>query len=560
MSEPTRPRNFIRQIIDEELAAGKHPDGIVTRFPPEPNGYLHIGHAKSICLNFGIARDYGGRCHLRMDDTNPTKEDQEYIESIQQDVRWLGFDWGPHYYHAADYFERLYEWAELLIRKGKAYVDDQTAEQIRDTRGTLTEPGTPSPYRDRTPEENLDLFRRMRAGEFPDGSRVLRAKIDMASPNLNLRDPVMYRIRRERHHRTGDRWVIYPMYDWAHGQSDAIEGITHSICTLEFEAHRPLYDWFLDQLDLPRRPRQIEFARLNLTYTVMSKRMLSELVRDGAVAGWDDPRLPTIAGLRRRGYTPEAIREFAERIGVAKADSTVDLELLETTVRDDLNSRVPRAMCVHRPLRVVIENFPEGEVRTIEAPNFPDDPPKMGHRQIPFSRVLWIEEDDFLEQPPKKFLRLSPGREVRLRWGPVIRCDRAVKDPGGRVVELRCTLDPDTFSGPPRDGRKIGNAIHWVSAAHAVPVTLRLYDRLFTVPNPAAGGGDFKAHLNPRSLETLAGAQAEPAVGAARPGDRYQFERRGYYFADPQDCRDGRLVFNRIVPLRDSWAKIAAKG
>jgi glutaminyl-tRNA synthetase len=561
MSEVSRTTNFIRQFIDADLGAGKNDGKVVTRFPPEPNGYLHIGHAKSICLNFGIAHDYGGRCHLRFDDTNPSKEDVEYVESIQEDIRWLGFDWGPHLYHAADYFERLWEWAEKLIRDGKAYIDDQTADQIHDTRGTLTEGGSESPCRTRTPEENLDLFRRMRAGEFPDGSKVLRAKIDMSSPNPNLRDPVMYRIRKESHHRTGDKWCVYPMYDWAHGQSDAIEGITHSICTLEFEAHRPLYDWFLDQLALGgTRPRQIEFARLNLTYTVMSKRMLSQLVKDGHVDGWDDPRMPTIAGLRRRGYTPSAIREFANRIGVAKGDSVVDLGMLEDCLRDDLNPTVRRVMCVHKPLKVVLENFPEGKVEEVDGPYFPDDPPKMGSRKIPFSRVLYVEQDDFVESPPKKFTRLSPGKEVRLRWCYVVKCTGVVKDGEGRVTELRCTYDPDTLAAPPKDGRKIGSAIHWVSAEQCVPVTLRLYDRLFTVLNPASGGQDFKANLNSASLETLTGARAERSVGEAQPGYRVQFERRGFYFADPHDSRHGALVFNRIVPLRDSWAKIAKAG
>ena len=561
MSEPARFSNFLRQIIEEDLAAGRNSGRVVTRFPPEPNGYLHIGHAKSICLNFGLARDYRGRCHLRFDDTNPGKEDIEYIEAIQRDVRWLGFDWGEHLYHAADYFDQLYDWAVGLIRAGRSFVCDLSADEIRETRGTLTRPGTESPYRNRPVEENLDLFRRMRDGEFPDGARVLRAKIDMASPNLNLRDPVMYRIRHETHHRSGDRWCIYPTYDWAHGQSDAIEAITHSICTLEFEDHRPLYDWFLEQIDPPHRPRQIEFARLNLSYTVMSKRLLNELVRDGHVAGWDDPRLPTLAGLRRRGFTPEAIREFCERIRVARADSMVDMELLENTLREDLNPRVPRLMVVHRPLRVVIENLPADRVEEIEAPDFPDDPPRMGTRRIPFSRVLYVEREDFMEDPPKKFHRLAPGREVRLRWGYVIRCESVVKDERtGDVVELKCTYDPATRDAPLAPGRKVGGILHWVSAAHARPITLRLYDRLFTVPNPAGGEEDFKAHLNPGSLETLDGALAEPALAAARPGDRYQFERKGYYVADPEIHRADRPVFNRIVPLRDTWGKIVKAG
>jgi glutaminyl-tRNA synthetase len=556
VTEPTRFSNFIRQIVEADIAAGVNGGRVVTRFPPEPNGYLHIGHAKSICLNFGLARDYAGRCHLRFDDTNPSKEDIEYIESIQEDVRWLGFDWGEHLYHAADYFDQLYEWAVGLIRAGKAYVCDLTPGQIRDTRGTLTEPGKESPCRNRSVNENLDLFRRMRDGEFPDGARVLRARIDMASPNLNLRDPVMYRIRHETHHRSGDRWCIYPTYDWAHGQSDAIEGITHSICTLEFEDHRPLYDWFLEQIDPPHRPRQIEFARLNLSFTIMSKRMLNELVKDGHVSGWDDPRMPTLAGLRRRGYTPEAIREFCERIRVARADSMVDMEMLESTLREDLNPRVPRVMAVHRPLKVEIENYPADRVEEIEAPNFPDDPPRMGSRKIPFSRVICIERDDFMEDPPKKFRRLSPGSEVRLRWGYVIRCTGVVKDERtGEVIGLRCTYDPDSLSGPLRDGRKVGGTIHWVSAAHALRATLRQYDRLFTVPNPAAGDGDFKTHLNPASLQVLDEAMVEPSLASASPGDRFQFERKGFYVADLKDSRPGAPVFNSIVPLRDTWSK-----
>ena len=561
MSEPARFSNFIRQIIEADIAAGKNGGRVVTRFPPEPNGYLHIGHAKSVCLNFGLARDYEGRCHLRFDDTNPSKEDIEYIEAIQEDVRWLGFDWGEHLYHAADYFDQLHEWAVKLIREGKAYVCDLTADEIRGTRGTLTEPGRESPHRDRPVDENLDLFRRMRDGEFPDGARVLRAKIDMASPNLNLRDPVMYRIRHEAHHRTGDRWCIYPTYDWAHGQSDAIEGITHSICTLEFEDHRPLYNWFLEQIDPPHRPRQIEFARLNLTFTVMSKRMLNQLVRDGHVSGWDDPRMPTLAGLRRRGYTPEAIREFCERIRVARADSTVDVDMLESTLREDLNERVPRVMAVHRPLKTVIENYPEDRVEEIEAPNFPDDPPRMGLRKVPFSRAIYIERDDFLESPPKKFHRLSPGHEVRLRWAYVLKCTGVVKDERtGEVTELRCTYDPDTLAGPLPEGRKIGGTIHWVSAAHALRATLRLYDRLFTVPNPAGGDADFKTHLNANSLQVLEGAMVEPGLASARPGDRFQFERKGYYVADLKDSRPGAPVFNSIVPLRDTWAKMVKAG
>ena len=561
MTEPARFSNFIRQIVEADLAAGRNGGRVVTRFPPEPNGYLHIGHAKSICLNFGVARDYGGRCHLRFDDTNPLKEDIEYIESIQQDVRWLGFDWGEHLYHAADYFEQLYEWALGLIEAGTAFVCDLSADQIRETRGTLTRPGTPSPYRDRSVAENLDLLRRMRAGEFPDGARVLRAKIDMASPNLNLRDPVMYRIRHEVHHRSGDQWCIYPTYDWAHGQSDAIEGVTHSLCTLEFEDHRPLYDWFLDQVGPPSRPRQIEFARLNLSYTVLSKRLLNQLVSERQVQGWDDPRMPTLAGLRRRGYTPEAIREFCERIRVARADSLVDMEMLESTVREDLNPRVPRVLCVHRPLRVVIENYPEGRVESLQAPYFPDDHARMGHREVPFSRQLLIEREDFMETPSKKFHRLAPGREVRLRWSYVIRCTEVVKDPAtGAVTELRCSYDPATLNAPPADGRKVPGTIHWVSEPHALPVELRMYDRLFATALPAAGGADFKASLNPTSLERLQGARVEPSVASARPGDRFQFERKGYYMVDLKDSRPDGLVFNRIVPLRDSWAKLAGAG
>ncbi|HZE90055.1 MAG TPA: glutamine--tRNA ligase/YqeY domain fusion protein [Verrucomicrobiae bacterium] len=559
VSEEIGVSNFIRQIVEADLAAGKH-EAAVTRFPPEPNGYLHIGHAKSICLNFGIARDYKGRCHLRFDDTNPVKEDVEYIDSIQEDVRWLGFDWGPHLYHAADYFEQLYGWAEKLIGKGRAFVCDLSGDEIRLSRGTLTEPGRESPHRGRTVEENLDLLRRMRAGEFPNGARVLRAKIDMASPNLNMRDPVMYRILHSSHHRSGDAWKIYPTYDWAHGQSDAIEGITHSLCTLEFEDHRPLYDWYLEQLELPHRPRQIEFARLNLGFTVLSKRWLNELVSGGLVSGWDDPRMPTLAGLRRRGYTPEAIRLFCERIRVARADSLVDMDLLENTLREDLNERVPRAMCVHRPLKVVLTNVPEGSVEEIDAPNFPDDPPRMGSRKLPFTRTLFVERDDFMEIPSKKYHRLAPGREVRLRFAYVIRCDEVVKDPGtGEVVELRGTCDRETLGGPPQ-GRKVPGTIHWVSAERSVPVELRLYDRLFSVASPGAGGGDYKAHLNAGSLELLAGARAEGSLAAARPGDRFQFERRGFYVADVRDSRPGAPVFNRIVSLRDTWAKLVGAG
>ncbi len=547
--------NFIRGIIDEELRTGKH-QTVVTRFPPEPNGYLHIGHAKSICLNFGLARDYGGRCHLRFDDTNPTKEEMEYIESIKDNVHWLGFDWGGHLYNASDYFGQLYEWAEQLVIKGKAYVDDQTADQIRETRGTLTEPGTQSPYRNRTPEENLDLFRRMRAGEFPDGSRVLRAKIDMASANMNLRDPVMYRILHATHPHTGDDWCIYPMYDYAHGQSDSIEGITHSICTLEFEDHRPLYDWFLDALEI-YAPRQIEFARLNLTYTVMSKRKLLELVRERYVNGWDDPRMPTLVGMRRRGYTPEAIRNFCERIGVGKNDSWIEMGVLEDCVREDLNEKAPRAMAVIDPLRLVIENYPEELSEEFEALNHPNDP-AMGTRTVPFSREIFIERGDFLEEPPKGFFRLAPGREVRLRYAYIVKCTGVVKDEKtGEVIEVRCSYDPDSRGGSAADGRKIKGTIHWVSASHAVSAEIRLYDRLFSVPQPGSDkeGPDWKTFLNPDSLKTLSDCRLEPSLAGAAPGDSFQFERQGYFIADPVDSKPGAPVFSRVVTLRDSWAK-----
>ena len=508
--------NFIRNIIEEDLKQNKNDGEVVTRFPPEPNGYLHIGHAKSICLNFSLAAEYNGRCHLRFDDTNPSKEDVEYIEAIKRDVRWLGFDWGEHLYYASDYFEQLYEYAEMLIKAGKAYVCDLSPGEIRAYRGTLTEPGKNSPYRDRTVEENLDLFRRMRAGEFPDGSRVLRAKIDMASPNLNMRDPVIYRILRVPHHRTGDQWCIYPMYDFAHPLSDALERITHSICTLEFEDHRPLYDWFIENLPVPRKPQQIEFARLNLTYTVMSKRKLLRLVEQGIVRGWDDPRMPTIAGLRRRGYTPAAIRDFCERIGVAKSNSMVDIALLEHCLREDLNKRAPRVMAVLRPLKVVLENYPEGQVEEVEAVNNPEDP-AMGVRKIPFSKVLYIEEDDFMEDPPKKFYRLAPGREVRLRYGYFIKCTDVIKDESGKVVELRCTYDPETKGGSAPDGRKVKATLHWVSAAHALPAEVRLYDHLFTVEDPGAVE-DFESCLNPNSLEVLSSAMVEPSLRDAKPG------------------------------------------
>ena len=550
--------NFIRKLIAEDLASGRFGGRVVTRFPPEPNGYLHIGHAKSICLNFGLAAEHpGGRCHLRFDDTNPTKETAEYVESIMEDVRWLGFDWGPHLYHASDYFDRLYEWAVALIRAGNAYVDDLSAEEIRQHRGTLTRPGTESPYRNRSVEENLDLFERMRAGEFPDGSRVLRAKIDMASPNLNLRDPTMYRIRKVAHQRTGDRWCIYPMYDYAHGQSDSIEGITHSICTMEYEDHRPLYDWCLDALGI-YHPQQIEFARLSLSHTVLSKRKLLELVEGGHVGGWEDPRMPTIAGLRRRGYTPEAIRDFCERIGVAKKDALVDVAHLEHCLREDLNRRAERRMAVLRPLRLVVENYPEGQVEMMEAVNNPEDA-AMGTRQVPFSRVLYIEQDDFREEPPRKYHRLAPGAEVRLRYAYLVRCTGVVKDERtGQVVELRCSYDPATRGGDAPDGRKVRGTIHWVSAAHAVEAEVRLYDHLFRVPRPGGDdeAGDWKADLSPNSLERLTGCRLEPGLGDAAPGSRHQFERNGYFCVDTKESVPGRPVWNRTVSLRDSWAKL----
>jgi glutaminyl-tRNA synthetase len=559
-SERAPASNFIRKIIADDLASGRFGGRVVTRFPPEPNGYLHIGHAKSICLNFGLAAQHGGICHLRFDDTNPTKEEVEYVDSIMADVRWLGFDWGPHLYYASDYFQQLYEWAVALIRAGKAYVDDLSAEEIRQYRGTLTEPGRESPYRNRSVDENLDLFERMRAGEFPDGSRVLRARIDMASPNLNLRDPTMYRIRKVPHHRTGDRWCIYPMYDWAHGESDSIERITHSICTMEYEDHRPLYDWFLDQLGI-YHPQQIEFARLNVSHTVLSKRKLLELVESGYVSGWDDPRMPTIAGLRRRGYTPEAIRDFAERIGVAKKDALVDVALLEHCLREDLNRRAPRAMAVLRPLRLVIENYPEGQVEWLPAVNNPEDP-GMGTRKVPFSRVLHIERDDFRESPPKKYFRLFPGNEVRLRYAYLVTCVGEVKDDRGEIVEVRCVYDPATRGGDAPGGRRVKGTIHWVSAAHAVPAEVRLYDHLFSVANPgdAPEDEDWKAALSPRSLERLTGCQLEPSLAGAAPGSVYQFERNGYFCADLRDSAPGHPVWNRAVALRDTWAKMEQVG
>jgi glutaminyl-tRNA synthetase len=550
------PPNFIRNAIQEDSASGRWGGRVVTRFPPEPNGYLHIGHAKAISIDFGLAQEFSGTCHLRFDDTNPAKEEVEYVESIQEDIRWLGYDWGPHLYFASDYFEQLYQWAEELIRRGLAYVDDLSAEEIRRYRGTLTAPGRNSPYRDRAVDENLDLFRRMRAGEFPDGTRVLRAKIDMASPNMNMRDPTLYRIRHVAHHRTGDRWCIYPMYDYAHPLSDSIERVTHSLCSLEYEDHRPLYDWVCEALGI-YHPQQIEFARLNLGYTVMSKRRLLRLVQEGHVRGWDDPRMPTLAGLRRRGYTPEAIRDFAERIGVAKANSMVDMALLEHCVREDLNRRAARVMAVLRPVRLVIENYPEGQVEDLEAVNNPEDP-AMGVRTVPFSRVLWIERDDVREVPPPKYFRLFPGNEVRLRYAYIVRCTGVVKDERtGEVVEVRCTYDPASRGGQAGEGRRVKGTIHWVSAAHAAPAEARLYDRLFTVPDPGdeADGRDFIATLNPASMETVPGAWVEPSLAEAGPGSRFQFERLGYFSVDP-DTTPGHLVVNRTVSLRDTWAKI----
>jgi glutaminyl-tRNA synthetase len=546
--------DFIRQIVVDDNRSGKHGGRVVTRFPPEPNGYLHIGHAKSIGLNFGIAAENGGVCHLRFDDTNPTKEDVEYVDAIMDDVRWLGFDWRDKLFYASDYFERLYQYAEQLVRDGLAYVDSLTADEIRAHRGTLTEAGRNSPYRDRPIDESLDLFRRMRAGEFPDGTHVLRAKIDMTSPNVNMRDPVLYRIRHAEHHRTGDAWCIYPMYDFAHPLSDAIERITHSICTLEFEDHRPLYDWLIEHCRTDAKPQQIEFARGNLTYTVMSKRKLLTLVKEGHVAGWDDPRMPTLSAFRRRGVPPEAIRGFWERIGVAKRNSTIDVAMLEHAIREDLNRRAPRVMAVLRPLRLVIENYPEGQVEELDAVNNPEDA-SQGTRRVPFSRTLYIDRDDFREVPPPKYFRLSPGKEVRLRWGYLVRCTGVVKDESGEVVEVRCTHDAATRGGNPPDGRKVKATIHWVSAAHAVGAEVRLYDRLFDVEDPS--DDDWLSHLNARSLEVVRDAKLEPSLAAAEPGSRWQFERLGYFCADPVDSRPGALVFNRTVTLRDTWAKIA---
>ena len=558
-TEKSAPTDFIRAIITEDLRTNKHNGRVATRFPPEPNGYLHIGHAKSICLNFGIAGEHArGTCNLRFDDTDPSKESMEYVESIMSDVRWLGFDWEDRLYYASDYFEKLYQYAVDLIRAGKAYVCSLSPDEIREHRGTLTRPGTESPYRRRSVEESLDLFERMRAGEFDEGTHVLRAKIDMASPNLNMRDPVLYRIRRVDHYRTGNQWCIYPMYDFTHCLSDSIEGITHSICTLEFENNRPLYDWILDHLDVPCHPQQIEFARLNVNYTVLSKRKLLQLVEQGHVSGWDDPRMPTIFGLRRRGYTPASIRDFCDRIGVAKRDSVVDVALLEDCAREDLNRHSPRVMAVLDPLRVVIDNYPEGQVEQLEAPHHPQDP-AMGSRTVPFSRVLYIERDDFLEEPPKKFFRLTPGREVRLRNAYYIKCESLVKDEKtGEVIEIHCTYDPETLHGLPPDGRKVKGTIHWVSADHCLPAEVRLYDRLFMVPDPRSD--DLTADLNPDSLKVLKDCRVEPSLAGTAPESRYQFERLGYFCVDSRDSTDDRLVFNRTVTLRDSWAKIAKRG
>jgi glutaminyl-tRNA synthetase len=550
------PLDFIRTIVQEDVRAGKHGGRVSTRFPPEPNGYLHIGHAKSISLNFGVAAEFGGTCNLRFDDTNPAKEDVEYVDAIQEDVRWLGFEWSGDPHYASDYFETLYGYAVHLIGQGLAYVDSLTAEEMRAYRGTLTEPGRDSPYRSRPVAESLDLFARMRAGEFPDGAHVLRAKIDMASPNITMRDPVLYRIRRAHHHRTGDAWCIYPMYDFAHPPSDAVEQITHSLCTLEFEDHRPLYDWLIEHLPVPARPRQIEFARLNLTYTVMSKRKLLALVDEGRVSGWDAPRMPTIGGMRRRGYPPQAIRAFCERIGVAKRESLVDVALLEHAVREDLNLRAPRVMAVLKPLRVVIENYPEDQVEEFEIGNNQEDP-SAGNRKVPFSRVLYIEQDDFMEEPPKKFFRLAPGREVRLRGAYFVTCTGVEKDASGRIVELRCRYDPETRGGDAPSGRKVKATLHWVSARHALDAEVRLYDRLFLSETPESQG-DYRDDLNPASLEVLTACKIEPSVAGAAAGTRYQFERLGYFAVD-SDSTPGSLVFNRTVTLKDSWAKIAAR-
>ncbi len=560
MTQPqtVSPTDFIREIIDDDLKTNKNDGSVATRFPPEPNGYIHIGHAKSICLNFGIAAQYGGTCNLRMDDTDPSGESLEYVESIIRDIRWLGFDWEDRMYFASDYFEHLYKCAVQLIKAGRAYVCDLNADEIREYRGTFTEPGVESPYRNRNVDENLDLFERMRGGEFEDGTHVLRAKIDMTSPNIVMRDPVIYRIKRESHYRTGNKWVIYPMYDFAHCLSDAIEGITHSICTLEFENNRPLYDWIVEQLVEGARPKQIEFARLNLSYTVISKRVLIELVGYKLVAGWDDPRMPTIAGMRRRGYTPGAIRNFCAQIGVAKNDNLIDMALLEHCVREDLNERAPRVMGILRPLRVILDNYPEGQVETFECANHPQRP-EMGTRGLPFSRELYIEREDFNEDPPGKYKRLAPGREVRLRNSYVIKYESMVKDEKGEVIELHCTYDPATRNAPPPDGRKVKGVIHWVSAEHCVPAEVRLYDRLFRVQDPLSESEEFTEYLNPGSLEVLDNCRVESGLKDAQPGNRYQFERLGYFCIDPEDSVPGGLVFNRIVPLRDTWGKISGK-
>jgi len=561
VEEKAKPSNFIRDFIDEDIAAGRWGAKVHTRFPPEPNGYLHIGHAKSICLNFGIAKDYNGQCNLRFDDTNPTKEDVEYVDSIKEDIHWLGFDWEDREYYASDYFEQLYQWAEYLIEQGKAYVDELSLEEIKEYRGNYYKKAKESPWRNRPAEESLDLFRRMRAGEFGDGEKVLRAKGDLESPNMNLRDPIMYRIRRVHHHRTGDKWCIYPMYDWAHGQSDAIEGISHSICTLEFENHRPLYDWFTANLPLKEPPQQIEFARLNLTYTVMSKRMLLQLVEEKHVLGWDDPRMPTVSGLRRRGFTPASIRNFADQIGVAKADSTVDVGLLEYCVREDLNQHAPRVMAVLNPLKVTITNMKDDEVVWFDAPLHPEDE-SYGTRRVPLTRELYVERDDFMEDAPKKWFRLAPGKEVRLRYACLLTCTEAVKDPAtGEVTELLCTWDPESHGGKSPDGRRVRGTLHWVSASHAVDAEVRLYDRLFTKENPmdADDGKTFKDYMNPDSLQELTHCKAEPHLATAQPEDRFQFERLGYFVADRRDHNSDHPVFNRTVTLRDSWAKIAKK-
>ena len=555
MSETEKKsRHFIEQVIDEDLETGKYDGRVHTRFPPEPNGYLHIGHAKSICLNFGLAEQYNSLCNLRFDDTNPVREEEEYVQSIMEDVSWLGFDWEDRLYYASDYFQQLYVYACQLVESGHAYVDDQSAEEIRATRGSLTEPGTESPYRNRSIEENLDLFKRMQSGEFPDGSRVLRAKIDMAANNMNMRDSVMYRILRASHHRTGDDWCIYPTYDWAHGLEDSIERITHSLCTLEFEDHRPLYDWYLDALRV-YHPQQIEFAPLNLSYTILSKRMLRELVEGGVVNGWDDPRMPTISGLRRRGFTPASIRDFASRVGIAKREGVADVGLLEYCVRQDLNRHAERRMAVLNPLKVVVTNYPESESEELEAINNPEDE-STGKRKVPFSRELFIERDDFREDPPKKFFRLAPGREVRLRYAYFLKCEDVVKDDSGEIIELRCSYDPKTKGGSAPDGRKVRGTIHWVSAQHAVSPEIRLYDRLFLSPEPGSGSDDFKADINPDSLEILTNCKLEPSLVNAKASEHYQFERVGYFNVDPQDSREGSPVFNRTVTLRDTWAKV----